>query len=440
MNIMKNTKKYYNEEIETMPRHEIEYLQSLNLCKTVRRVYDRVPLMRQRMDELNVSPDDIKHIKDIVKLPFTLKNDLRDTYPYGMFACNMSEVVRIHATSGTTGKQTVIGYTQKDIELWADCVARALVSAGADKGDIVHIAYGYGLFTGGLGIHYGAEKLGAIALPASSGNTERQISMIKDFESAILCCTPSYALYIIDALEQAGVKLSEIKLKSGIFGAEAWTEDMRLEIERRLGIKAYDIFGLAEISGPGVAFTCECQNGMHINEDHFYPEIINPDTCERLPDGEEGELVFTSITKEAFPLIRYRTRDITSLSREKCPCGRTLVKMSRLKGRTDDMLIIRGVNVFPSQIESVLLSLGHEPHYQLVVDRINNLDTLEVQIEMSGAMFSDEVRKLDVIEQNISKAIFSTLGLSAKVKLVEPRTIARSEGKAKRVIDRRNLK
>ena len=433
--------KYYNKEIETMPRHEMEYWQSLNLCKTVRRVYDRVPLIRQRMDELKVKPEDIKHIRDIVKLPFTTKLDLRDTYPYGLFACDMSEVVRLHASSGTTGKQIVVGYTKKDIDIWAECIARSLVSAGGCKDDIVHIAYGYGLFTGGLGLHYGAEMLGAVTLPASSGNTERQINMMKDFGCTILCCTPSYALYLGDSLEQMGVKLSEIKLKAGIFGAEPWTENMRHEIEQRLGLKAYNIYGLSEISGPGVSCDCECQDGMHVNEDHFYPEIIDPVTGEQLPDGVEGELVFTSITKEAFPLIRYRTRDITSLSHEKCACGRTLVKMSRLKGRTDDMLIIRGVNVFPSQIESVLLSLGQTaPHYQLVVDRINNLDTLEVQIEMSDEIFSDEVQGLEKIEQNISKSIFSTLGLSAKVKLVEPKTIARSEGKAKRVIDNRNLK
>jgi len=434
-------KKYYNEEFETMPRHEMEYWQSLNLCKTIRRVYDRVPLIRQRMDELKVKPEDIKHIKDIVKLPFTTKLDLRDTYPYGLFACDMSEIVRLHASSGTTGKQIVVGYTKKDIDIWAECAARALVSVGGSKDDIVHVSYGYGLFTGGLGLHYGAELLGAVTLPASSGNTNRQVTMIKDFGSTILCCTPSYALYIGDTLEQMGVNLSEIKLKSGLFGAEPWTENMRSEIEKRLGIKAYDIYGLSEISGPGVSFDCECQSGMHINEDHFYPEIIDPVTCEPLPDGRQGELVFTSITKEAFPLIRYRTRDITSLSHEKCSCGRTLVKMSRLRGRTDDMLIIRGVNVFPSQIESVLLSLGQgAPHYQMIVERVNNLDTLEVQVEMSDELFSDQVKKLDAIEENISNAIYSTLGLSAKVRLVEPRTIARSEGKAKRVIDNRNLK
>jgi phenylacetate-CoA ligase len=392
------------------------------------------------MDERGIKPDDIKHIKDIVKLPFTTKLDLRDTYPYGLFACDLSEVVRIHATSGTTGKQTVVGYTQKDIDIWSECVARAIVAAGGGKEDIIHVSYGYGLFTGGLGLHYGAERLGAIVLPASSGNTERQINMIKDFGSTILCCTPSYALYIGDTLESMKVPLSDIKLKAGMFGAEAWTENMRTEIEKRLGIKAYDIYGMAEISGPGVSFDCECQNGMHINEDHFYPEIINPETGEVLEDGEEGELVFTSITKEAFPLIRYRTRDITSLSHEKCTCGRTLVKMSRLHGRTDDMVIIRGVNVFPSQIESVLLGLGQTaPHYQMVIDRVNNMDTLEVQVEMSEELFSDEVRKLDIIESNISQALHTTLGLTAAVKLVEPQTIARSEGKAKRVIDKRNL-
>lgn len=432
--------KYYNEEIETMPRCEMENWQSFNLCKTVRRVYDKVPLIRMRMDKLKIKPENIKSIKDIIKLPFTTKLDLRDTYPYGLFACDISEVVRLHASSGTTGKQIVVGYTKNDIAIWSECTARALTYAGGGKNDIVHVAYGYGLFTGGLGMHYGAEKLGAVTLPASSGNTERQINMMKDFGCTILCCTPSYALHIGDTIEQMGIKLSEIKLRSGIFGAEAWTENMRLEIERKLGLKAYDIYGLTEITGPGVSCACECQNGMHINEDHFYPEIINSDTGEVIPEGEEGELVLTSITKEAFPLIRYRTRDITSLSREKCPCGRTLVKMGRLKGRTDDMLIIRGVNVFPSQIESVLLSIGKTaPHYQLVVDRIKNLDTLEVHVEMSGELFSDEVRKLDTVEQNISKAIYSALGLSAKVKLVEPKTIERSEGKAKRVIDKRNL-
>jgi phenylacetate-CoA ligase len=436
------TQKYYNKETETMPRHEIEYLQSMSLCKTIRRVYDRVPLMRRKMDDLRIKPGDIKHIKDIAKLPFTVKDDLRYTYPYGMFACDMNEVVRLHASTGTTGKPTVVGYTQKDIELWAECVARALVAVGTDKGDIVHVAYGYGLFTGGLGMHYGAEKLGAIALPASAGKnvpTEKQIDMIRDFGSAILCCTPSYALYIIDVLERLGVELSDLKLKSGIFGAEAWTEDMRLEIERRLGIKAYNIYGLSEISGPGVSFDCECQNGMHINEDHFYPEIIDPDTLEVLPDGSEGELVFSSITKEAFPLIRYRTRDITSLCREPCGCGRTLVKMNRLKGRSDDMLIIRGVNVFPSQIESVLLGLGHEPHYHIVVDRVNNLDTLEVQVEMGEKLFSDDAGDIDKIEGEIINALSNTLSVSAKVRLVEPRSITRSEGKAKRVTDNRKL-
>jgi len=442
-------KRFFNEEFETMPRYEMENWQSMNLSKTVRRVYDRVPLIRQRMDELKIKPDDIRNIKDIVKLPFTTKLDLRDTYPYGLFACDMKDVVRLHASSGTTGKQIVVGYTKKDIDIWAECAARSIVASGGGKDDIIHVSYGYGLFTGGLGLHYGSELLGAVTLPASSGNTERQITMLKDFGSTILCCTPSYALYLGDSLEQMGVKLSEIKLKSGIFGAEPWTENMRKEIELRLGLKAYNIYGLSEISGPGVSCDCECQDGMHINEDHFYPEIINPDTGEQLPDGQEGELVFTSITKEAFPLIRYRTRDITSLSHEKCSCGRTLVKMSRLRGRTDDMLIIRGVNVFPSQIESVLLSLGQAaPHYQMIVERVNNLDTLEVQVEMNDAMFLDDAGHIDVddagkvgaIEENISKSLFGTLGVSAKVKLVEPKTIARSEGKAKRVIDKRNLK
>lgn len=430
----------YNPEVETAPEYEMRNWQSYNLSKTIRRVYNNVPLIKQRMDEMKVSPGDIKSIEDISKLPFTTKLDLRDTYPYGLFACDLKDVVRIHASSGTTGKQIVVGYTQLDLDIWSECAARSIVAAGGSKDDIIHVSYGYGLFTGGLGLHYGGEKLGATVLPASSGNTNRQIDMMRDFGSTILCCTPSYALYLGDSIESMGIPKEDLKLKAGIFGAEPWTENMRTEIEKRLNLKAYDIYGLSEISGPGVAFDCECQSGMHINEDHFYPEIIDPDTGKTLPDGEFGELVFTSITKEAFPLIRYRTRDITALHRGKCACGRTLVKMERLRGRSDDMIIIRGVNVFPSQVESVLLNLGQTaPHYQLVVDRVNNTDTLEIQVEMSDQLFSDEIKKIEAAEQNISQAIYSVLGLSAKVKLVEPMKIPRSEGKAKRVIDKRKI-
>lgn len=433
--------KYYNEAIETAPRHEIEHLQSLNLSRTIRRVYNNVPLYRHRMDEAGIHPEDIKSIKDLSKLPFTYKQDLRDTYPYGLFAAPMDEVVRIHASSGTTGKQTVVGYTQNDLNMWSECAARALVAAGGSKNDFVHVSYGYGLFTGGLGLHQGAERLGATTIPASSGNTARQLTIFKDFGSSILCCTPSYALYLIDSMKENGISVDDIKLKAGIFGAEPWSEQMRAQIEKGLNIKAYDIYGLSEIAGPGVAFDCECQNGMHVNEDNFYPEIINPETGEVLPDGVQGELVFTCLTKEALPLIRYRTRDIASLTHEKCACGRTFVRMSKPCGRSDDMLIIRGVNVFPSQIESVLLSVGQtSPHYMIIVDRVNNTDTLEIQIEISSEMFaSDEVRRLEDTERLIKAKLDSVLGLNAKVTFVEPRTIPRSEGKAKHVIDNRKI-
>ncbi len=432
---------YYNKQIETAPLHEMQALQSFRLSQTVRRVYENVPLYRQRFDEHGIKPDDIKTVNDLSKLPFTLKSDLRDTYPYGMFAVPMEQVVRVHASSGTTGKQTVVGYTKYDIDVWSEICARSLVAAGGQPRDFVHVAYGYGLFTGGLGMHYGAEMLGATAIPASVGNTERQIKIFSDFGSSILCCTPSYALYLAESIEQMGIDVRSLQLKAGIFGAEPWTEAMRLAIEERLNLKAYDIYGLSEIMGPGVSFECAEQTGLHINEDHFIAEIIDPDTGEVLPLGTQGELVFTCITKEALPLIRYRTRDIASLSREKCSCGRTLIKMSKPCGRTDDMLIIRGVNVFPSQIESVLLSLGQTaPHYQLIVDRQGTLDTLEVQVEMSGELFTDEVKGLERYEQQIRSKIESTLGIAAKVTLVEPRTITRSEGKAKRVIDKRNIK
>ena len=431
---------YWDKEIETAPRYQMEALQSYRLSATVKRVYENVPHYRAKMDEAGIKPEDIKSLADLSKLPFTYKQDLRDTYPYGLFAVPAEEVVRIHASSGTTGKQIVVGYTQHDLDIWSDCTARALTAIGGSKSDFIHVSYGYGLFTGGLGIHYGVEKIGATVIPVSTGNTKRQIQVMKDFGSTILCCTPSYALYLGETLKEMGLTPDDLKLKAGFFGAEPWTEQMRKEIERNLGIKAYDIYGLSEISGPGVAFECPEQTGMHVNEDHFIVEIIDPDTGEVLPDGEEGEIVFTCITKEAFPLIRYRTRDISVLSHDQCSCGRTFVKMAKPRGRSDDMLIIRGVNVFPSQIESVLLDLGQTaPHYQLIVDRKNNTDTFEILVEMSENMFSDSVKGLEEQEHRIQAAVESTLGIRAKVTLVEPKSIARSEGKAKRVIDKRQL-
>ena len=432
--------KYFNEAMETAPRDQLYHLQSYNLSRTVYHVYKNMPMYRERMDAVGVKPEDIHSIDDLHKLPFTYKQDLRDGYPYGMFCVEPKNLMRIHASSGTTGKQTVVGYTKGDIDLWAECAARALVAAGADKDDFVHIAYGYGLFTGGLGIHDGAQKMGATVIPASSGNTARQVTMLQDFGSSILCCTPSYALFIADTLKEQGITLDKIHLKAGLFGAEPWTEQMRAEIEERLGIKAYDIYGLSEISGPGVAYDCECQNGMHINEDNFIIEIIDPDTGEVLPEGEQGEVVFTCITKEALPLIRYRTHDISSITREKCGCGRTFVRMQKPCGRSDDMLIIRGVNVFPSQIESVLLSCGNvDPHYMIYVDRKNNVDTLEIQVEVGTSNFSDHVKGMEEMAAKINAGMQSTLGLSSKITFVEPGTIPRSEGKAKRVVDNRKL-
>ncbi len=433
--------KYFNEKIETASREELEKIQSERLVNTVKRVYDNVPAYRNKMDEAGIKPEDIKTVADLEKLPFTYKQDLRDNYPYGLFACPMKDVVRIHASSGTTGKQTVVGYTKNDLDMWSECVARAIVAAGGSKDDIIHVAYGYGLFTGGIGIHDGATKLGASVIPASTGNTARQLMMFKDFGSTILCCTPSYAMYLADSLEQHGMTKDDISLKIGIFGAEPWTPGMRQQIEEKLGIEAHDIYGLSEVAGPGVSFDCECQNGLHINEDNFIAEIIDPETGKVLPYGEQGELVFTCITKEALPLIRYRTRDITSLNIEKCGCGRTLVRMNKVTGRSDDMLIIRGVNVFPSQVETVLLTIKEvAPYYQLVVDRKNNLDTLEVRVEMNENIFSDSVKAIVGIENEIRKKLDSILGISAKVTLVEPHTIERSEGKAKRVIDNREMK
>lgn len=431
---------YWNPTFEFMSRDKMIEVQTERLINTVKRVYYNVPFYRNKMQKANIEPSDIKSLEDLKKLPFTNKQDLRDTYPYGMFAVPMSEIVRIHASSGTTGKQTVVGYTRKDLDTWAEVIARSLSSAGADKESIVQVAYGYGLFTGGLGVHYGAEKIGASVIPISGGNTKRQLQIMKDFGTTILACTPSYALYLAEEMEEMGINKDELKLKAGIFGAEPWSSNMRKEIEERLGITAMDIYGLSEIMGPGVSIDCPCKCGLHVQEDHFIPEIINPETEEILPPGTNGELVFTTITKEGLPLIRYRTHDISSLNYEKCQCGRTLVKMSKVTGRSDDMLIIRGVNVFPSQIESVLLEVGETaPHYMLIVDRVDNLDILEIWVEMSQNMFFDEVKKIEDLEKKIKKEIYSTLGINANVKLVEPKTIERSEGKAKRVIDKRQI-
>lgn len=430
--------RYWNENMECATKDEMKALQSFRLSQTVRKVYNNVPYYRERMEKAGVTPDDIHSVEDLKKLPFTMKQDLRDTYPYGLFAVPMEDVVRVHASSGTTGKQIVVGYTQHDLDVWSECCARALTAAGATNKDFMHVSYGYGLFTGGLGLHGGAEKVGMTVIPVSTGNTNRQINIIKDIGSTYICCTPSYALYLAETMEEMGITKDDIKLKAGLFGAEPWTEEMRHEIEEKLGLKALDIYGLTEIIGPGVAFECSEQSGMHINEDHFIAETIDPDTGEVLPEGTQGEIVFTCISKEAFPLLRYRTRDIGILKREKCSCGRTLIKMMKPAGRSDDMLIIRGVNVFPSQVESVLLQLGNTaPYYQLIVDRVNNTDTLEIQVEISPEMFSDTVKSLEDQEKIIKSAVESTLGIAAKIRLVEPKTIQRTEGKAIRVIDKR---
>ncbi len=432
---------YWNKDIECAPRSELEALQSYRLANTVRRVYENVAPYRAKMDAAGVRPEDIKSIADLSKLPFTVKQDLRDNYPYGMFAVPASEVVRVHASSGTTGKQTVVGYTAKDIDIWAECAARALVNVGGTKDDYVHVSYGYGLFTGGLGMHYGAEKLGATAIPASAGNSMRQLEMFRDFGSSIICMTPSYAISLIELMQEKGFKKSDFKLKAGLFGAEPWTEEMRRQIEEGLGLKAYDLYGLSEIMGPSVSAECVCQAGMHICEDHFIPEIIDPDTLEVLPAGQQGELVFTCITKEAMPLIRYRTRDIASLVYDKCECGRTLVRMLKPQGRTDDMLIIRGVNVFPSQIEAALLSVDEKAtNYLLEVNRVNNLDTLEVQLETRPDMFGDDVKTLENYKKRVKAAIDSAIGVGVSIKLLEPKTLARSMGKAVRVKDNREIK
>ena len=429
---------YYQPEIETMPYEQLRQLQNERLLQQVRHVWDNVPYYRAKMEAKGVTPEDIRSIDDLHKLPFLSKADLRDAYPYGLLGAPLSECVRIQSTSGTTGKRVVAFYTQDDVDLWEDCCARAIVAAGATRDDVVHVAYGYGLFTGGAGLHGGSHKVGCLTLPMSSGNTERQLMFMTDLGSTILCCTPSYAAYLAESIEEQGLK-DQIKLKAGIFGAEAWTEDMRRDIENKLGIKAYDIYGLTETSGPGVAFECCEQTGMHINEDHFIAEIIDPETEEVLPLGSKGELVFTAIDKKAFPLLRYRTKDICVLSREKCSCGRTHVKMSKPMGRSDDMLIIRGVNVFPSQIETVLMQQGYPANYQIVVDRVNNTDTFEILVEMMPAMFSDSLAKIAEAEKSLVAALKAMLGISAKVRLVAPKSITRSEGKAVRVIDKRKL-
>ena len=429
---------YYQPEIETMPYQQLRQLQNDRFMKQLRHVWDNVPYYRQKMEDKGVTIDDIHSVDDLHKLPFLSKDDLREAYPYGLKGKPLSECVRIHSTSGTTGKRVVAFYTQHDVDLWEDCCARAIVAAGGTKEDVVHVAYGYGLFTGGAGLHGGSHKVGCLTLPMSSGNTERQLMFMEDLGSTILCSTPSYAAYLAEAIQDKGLQ-DKIHLKAGIFGAEAWSEDMRQDIQNKLGIKAYDIYGLTETSGPGVAFECEAQTGMHINEDHFIAEIIDPDTGEVLPEGSKGELVFTAITKEAFPLLRYRTKDICVLTREKCPCGRTHVKMSKPMGRSDDMLIIRGVNVFPSQIETVLMQQGYSANYQIIVDRINNNDTFEVMVEMNPELFSDSLAKITVAEKNLVEALKNMLGIAAKVKLVAPKSITRSEGKAVRVIDKRKI-
>ena len=430
---------YYQKEIETMPREEMKKLQSEKLVKQVKHVYENVPYYRALMDKKGVTPDDIQSIDDLSKLPFLTKADLRDAYPYGLLAKPLEDCVRIHSTSGTTGRRVVAFYTQKDIDLWEDCCARAITAIGGTKKDVCQVAYGYGLFTGGSGLNGGSHKVGCLTLPLSSGNTERQIQFMMDLGATILCCTPSYAAYLGESLKELGYKPEDIPLKAGIFGAEPWTEEMRKGIEATLGIKAYDIYGLTETSGPGVAFECSEQSGMHVNEDHFLAEIIDPDTGEVLPEGSKGELVFTSLDKEAFPLLRYRTRDICVLSRKKCSCGRTLVKMAKPMGRTDDMLIIRGVNVFPSQIETVLLKEGYEPNYQIVVDRVKNNDTFDIHVEMTAEMFTDKVSDIMAMEKSLANAMKTMLGINPAVHLVPPKSIARSEGKAVRVIDKRKL-
>ena len=430
---------YFQKEIECASREEIVAIQNKKLVEQVHHVWENVPYYRKKMEEQGVTPDDIRSIEDLHKLPFLSKDDLRNAYPYGLMGVPKEDVVRIHSTSGTTGKRVIAFYTQGDIDLWEDCCARALMAAGATKEDVVQVSYGYGLFTGGAGLHGGSHKVGCMTVPMSSGNTERQIMFLRDLEATIICCTPSYAAYLGESMKEMGLTPEDIPLKAGIFGAEAWSEEMRKDIEKTLGIKAFDIYGLTELSGPGVAFECSAQDGMHINEDHFIAEIIDPKTHEVLPDGAQGELVFTAIDKKGFPMIRYRTKDICVLHREKCPCGRTHVKMEKPKGRSDDMLIIRGVNVFPSQIEAVLLENGYQANYQIIVDRVNNNDTLDVHVEMTPEMFTDNVNEITKRQNDLVAGMKSMLGIKAKVTLVAPKSITRSEGKAVRVIDNRKI-
>jgi phenylacetate-CoA ligase len=429
---------YYQKDMECASREDMVALQNERLVEQVNYVWENVPYYRKKMEEKGVTPDDIKGIEDLHKLPFLTKDDLREAYPYGLLGADLKDCVRIHSTSGTTGKRVVAFYTQEDVDLWEDCCARAIVAAGGTNEDVCQVAYGYGLFTGGSGMHGGSHKVGCLTLPMSSGNTDRQLQFMTDLGATIICCTPSYAEYLAESIQERGLR-DQIKLKAGIFGAEAWSEEMRRDIEKQLGIKAYDIYGLTETSGPGVAFECESQTGMHINEDHFIAEIIDPDTLEVLPEGSQGELVFTSITKKGFPLLRYRTKDITVLSRAKCSCGRTLVKMYKPMGRSDDMLIVKGVNVFPSQIEAVLLENGYPANYQIIVDRVNHSDTLEILVEMTPEIFSDSLGKITEMEKNLVSALKAMLGIYAKVRLVGPKTIARSEGKAVRIIDKRKI-
>ncbi len=431
--------RYYQPEIETASREQIKAWQSERLVKQIKHVWDNVPYYRAKMEEKGITPDDIKGIEDLHKLPFITKDDLREAYPYGLLAKPLADCVRIQSTSGTTGKRVVAFYTQADIDLWEDCCARAIVAAGGSNEDVCQVSYGYGLFTGGPGLNGGSHKVGCLTIPTSSGNTERQIMFIRDLNATILCCTPSYAAYLGESMKEMGLTPDQIPLKAGIFGAEAWSEEMRRDIEKALGIKAYDIYGLTELSGPGVSFECSAQSGMHINEDHFIAEIIDPDTGEVLPEGSKGELVFTAITKEAFPMIRYRTKDICQLNYEPCSCGRTHVKMCKPMGRSDDMLIIRGVNVFPSQIETVLLNQGYPANYQILIDRVNNTDTFEVQVEMTPEMFTDNMGEIDRRQKELVNGLRAMLGISAKVTLVAPKSIVRSEGKAVRVIDKRKI-
>ncbi|GAE22720.1 phenylacetate--CoA ligase family protein [Bacteroides pyogenes] len=430
----------WNEAIECMDRESLRKIQDIRLRKIVEYVYQNTPFYRRKMHEMGLTPDDVQSIDDITKLPFTTKHDLRENYPFGLCAVPMSQIVRIHASSGTTGKPTVVGYTRKDLSSWMECLSRAYTAYGADRSDVFQISYGYGLFTGGLGAHSGAENIGASVIPMSSGNTKKQITLMHDFGATVLCCTPSYALYLADAIKESKLPRDDFKLKIGIFGAEPWTENMRREIEDKLGIKAYDLYGLSEIAGPGVGYECECQEGAHLNEDYFFPEIIDPDTLQPVGPGETGELVFTHLSKEGMPLLRYRTRDLTSLNYEKCSCGRTLVRMNRILARSDDMLIVRGVNVFPTQFESVILEMEEfEPHYLLIVDRENNTDTMELRVEIRPDFYSDEINKMLALKKKLSDRLQSVLGLGVKVKFVEPRSIERSTGKAQRIIDNRRL-